>query len=116
MNLLHELHSCENLVAVAIYALNDFSFGLFGIIGRRRRISYIGERQAGSAASLSRLLPRSLRSTIVFSLQVRNVSVSAGVAQATELERADLRSNFGKARPILIAGRFRGSPSKVRDL
>ena len=116
MNLLDELHSRVNRVAVAIYALNNFSGRVLEKISRRRRIGYIGERQAGSTASLSRLLPRPHRSTIVISLQVCNVNVSAGIAQATQLERADLRANFGKARPILIAVRFSGSPSKVCDL
>ena len=116
MNLLDELHCCENLVAVAIYALNDFSFGLFGIVGRRRRLGYILERQAGSTAGISRHLFPASSSTIVFSLQVRFVSVSAGGAQALSLEPRDRDRQLPKALPIFELVRLRGSDSKVRDL
>ena len=116
MNLLDELDSSVNLVAVAIYSLNDFSFGLFGIIDRRRRFGYILERQAGSTASISRHLFPAACSTIVFSLQVLGVSVSAGGAQALSLEPRDRDRQLPKAFPIFELVRFRGSDSKVRNL
>ena len=60
MNLLDELHCCANRVAVAIYALNNFSGRVLEKISGRRRISYIGERQAGgTAVGVAMLVDRS---------------------------------------------------------
>ncbi len=66
--------------------------------------------------SFGRYLFPAASSTIVLSIEVRNVSSSASIAQAAQIERVYLSGDFGKARPILIAVRFRGSSSEVRDL
>lgn len=116
MNLLHELHSSVNRIAVAIYSLNNFSLGLIGIIGGRPRFGYILERQASSAARIFRHLLPASSSTIVISLQVLGVSVSAGGAQALSLEPRDRDRQLAKAFPIFELVRFRGSDSKVRNL